>query len=102
MPARRCNFQGSFDVLLAFDIRKIDLVVAAVVEKLIAGFNHHRFKAGMPVEDVGGFLQVVDAIHFDVVDNGSFSGVLFGQNETFELFFAGLNGNGQSTFDGAE
>ena len=44
-----CNFQGTLDALLSFDIRKVELVVVLLLIEFTAGVDDGGFIAGIAV-----------------------------------------------------
>ena len=59
------------------------------------GDSVHTFK------QVHHFVDVLYSVHFHVIDNSRFPGILLRHYQTFVTFFSGLYGHGQCTFDGA-
>ena len=97
MAARSGYFECPLNTLLPFHIGKVVLIVVQMVGKFGAGVHIGGFHQLLAVKMVDNLLEIVGAIHFQIVDNGSFAGILLRYDDAFELLSPGLDGNGQNT-----
>ena len=102
VAARRRDFQGAFDVLLALDVREIGLVVVDGVGKNVAGVHYQRLDVALALEEFRRFQHGFHANHVEVVHDGGFGGVLGGQHDALHALPAGFDGNGQHPLDGPQ
>ena len=99
MSACGSYFQGSFDIALTFDIGEIDIRVGLIEEKLFAGIEKNLFKGSSAIEKICNLFEIIGSQHFQVLDNSSFFGIFSGKDNSFELFFSSLYGDGENASD---
>ena len=96
------NFHATLDTFLPFNIGKIEFRKVQGFIKFGSSIDSCGFQSSFPFEEIYYFLKIFDSINIQSSDNCGFFHVLFGQKKTFETFFFGLYGNGQSSFDGLQ
>ena len=102
MAAGGGYFECTFHVFLSFDFGKVEIETALPGVEFFAGVDNGGFQFALAVEKLDDFLDVVYAVHPDVVHHGCFTGILPGYNHAFKTQFACLDGNGQYPFDGLQ
>ena len=95
MAACRSYLHGALHVFLSFDIGKVEFGVCLLFIKLFAGVDDGGLVAVVAVEKLDDIAEVVHAVHFELVDHGCLAHIIFGHNESAELFLAGLYGHGK-------
>ena len=70
--------------------------------EFLSGVNDCRLEVFWAVEETNDIRQGFHSINLDIVYDSGFSDILFGYNESNELLFPGLDGNGQRTADGLQ
>lgn len=102
VTAGTSDLKGALDVLLAFDLGEVIGEDALCLGKLGAGIHHGGFQADVAVEELHHLREIVHAVDVEVVDHSGLQRIGARQDETVQLEFAGQDGHGQRTLDGAQ
>lgn len=94
------DFEGAFDVVLALDLVEVGSVFAVVaLDEDGAGFG----SAGVLASDeFPGFAEGLEAVNFQVANDGGFAGIFFGEQEATTSGGLGSEGDGEGSSDRAE
>ena len=102
MSASRRHFERTFHAFLPFHIAEIEVEVALLLIKLLAGVDD----GGPESVGLGEELQHVGhrfhAINVEVVHHSSLSYVGFGHDEAFKFLGSCPDSDGQCAFDGLQ
>ena len=102
MSACRCNLEGTLHLLLAFDLREVELVVCLLGIELGPSVNHRRLYYLEAVQMAHHLIDVIHTIDLQIVHHGCLACVLFGNEESLEPHLACLDGSGECASDGDE
>ena len=102
MGTRRRNLHRPFDVFLPFHVREVVLVVVQTVVEGAGHVNARGFDGRALVEKVNDLLDVGCPQNIDALHDGSFPGVLDGQNQPLFLVPPRLQGDGQRAAHGLQ
>ena len=101
MAASDGDFEGSLDVVLAFDVFKVDFVAALSLEEFLA-VELEGGDGAFAGEIVVGLVEGGDGDNLDAFGDGGFGGILGGNEEFFAALVFGFDGDGENAFDGAD
>ena len=73
-----------------------------MIAELLPRIYHRRSQRIFPVEKLNDFYNVTGSIYLQVIHYRRFSRILQRQDETFESFRTGSDGDGQCPFDGQQ
>ena len=76
-------------------------MVLLLVE-LAAGVDDGWLVRRVTIHELDDIGQRLHAVHFQLVDDGSFADILLRHDETFEFLLASTDGNGQGATDGLQ
>jgi hypothetical protein len=99
VSAGRGDFQGAFDMMLAFDFLKID-VVSALGFKKCAAIEFEGQDAFGPADEIPCLPKIADGNDADATDHRGLGGVRFRNDQKFTPAGPGFEGDGQHAFDG--
>jgi hypothetical protein len=101
MGAGRGESDGAFDGFLASDVGEVEVggelagLIGLAVE--LVGFEGEKF-----IEKGDGLSEIGNGVDIDAIDDGGFAGVFFGEDDAFEIFLFGEEGEGERAFDFSE
>ena len=94
------HLKGAFHHLLAAHFGEIEWILARGAGKLLASVDHGGLQDGAVVEECYHFLQAVDAIYIDIINNSCLGGIGAGHYEALKSEFACQNSHRQHAFHG--
>ena len=95
------DLDGAFHLVLAFDLRKIHLGGRGGVEDL-GGIGAGGGEVDFAGEEFVGFAKIFHPVDLDALHDRGLGGIRGGENDGFLATRAGLDGDRQSAFDGAD
>ena len=100
VSARDGDLDGAFDVLLAFHVGEIDVVILVRLEKR-GQVLLHRFELLFAVEELERLAQIGDAINVDALDDRRLAGIRCGNEKRFLAAAPCFERDGQHASHGA-
>ena len=94
------DFEGSLDVVLAFDVFEVDFVAALGLEEFFT-VELEGGDGALASEVVVGLIEAGDGDDLDAFGDGGFGGVLGGDEELLAATVLGFDGDGKNSFDGS-
>ena len=94
------NLDGALDLMLAFDLGKIDIIGRARCEAL-GGTSSHGGEFFFAGEKFVGLAEVFDAIDLDPLDDCRLGGIRSGEDHGLHPLIPCSHGNGKGAFDWA-
>jgi hypothetical protein len=99
VTARGSNFQGSFDVLLPFDIVEVRIVASVLTEQILE--IHMGPRNGLrSVEKLNHLREILHSENFELADHGGLGRIAIGQNESSIVFLPRGHGHRQRAAHG--
>ena len=102
MAACRCHLTGTFHLLLSLHVGKVVGRLALGSVKFGTRVIFHWLDCGVSVQQVNHLQQMVGTIDFYAVDHRCLVYVLLWHDQKIVAHFAGFDGDGEGTADGAQ
>src|SRR5687768_8956742 len=102
MPSGRGDLKRTLDVLLALHILEICVVSIRLRLKQGAAIYPQRINNLLVCQEADRLRKGLDREYVDAIHHRSLPGIRLRNDESFESFLAGLDGNRQNTFDGPQ
>src|SRR5690606_26014257 len=87
------------NILLSFDIRKVELVIIDMCIEFSTCINYGLLQRFIAIQKVNNLFYVIGTIYLQLINNCCFSGILFWKNKTIESFLPCINCNWQNPFN---
>ena len=100
MASCGCHFQGTFDVLLPANVRKIKVKVILMLKEFLTSINNNGLALCFSIEERYNISHIIHAVNVELIHNSRLACIGCGHDDAFVMFGSCFDSYGQNTFYG--